>query len=280
MLKPFLVVLQDELRGATDPAPEIRALGHEVSEFSATGDWRSHLQALEDRMVTSAAHRPILFVSLDAARFVRQRCPNLRRGLLLNSERLKVHSWSGYLPQDLLLNGSFILLPYGAIQSRKAQIETLFGRRIFLRPDSSMKEFPGFCLDLDNLEQELSALTQIYRPDPALLCVIDKARSLPVHEYRFWLADGEILSCAPYAFGPQGQHPELQAPPCPENMLRTARRLADLLEVWENPVVADLVLDKKHIPRLVEINGFSTSGFYPGLKMGELLKAMDQILLG
>lgn len=280
MLKPFLVVLQEELRGATDPAPEIRALGHEVSEFSATGDWRSHLEMLEDRMAASGSHRPILFVSLDAARFVRKRCPILRRGLLLDPEKLKVHRWSGYLPQELLLNRSFILLPFGSILARRAQIESLFGRRIFLRPDNSMKEFPGFCLDLEDLDREISALIQIYRPDPSLLCVIDKAHSLPIHEYRFWLADGEILSCAPYAFGPQGQHPELQAPPCPENMLRTARRLADLLEVWENPVVADLVLDKKQIPRLVEINGFSTSGFYPGLKMGELLKAMDQILLG
>jgi len=143
-----------------------------------------------------------------------------------------------------------------------------------------MKEFPGLCVDLNDLEQEISALAQIFRPDPSLLCVVDKARPLPAHEYRFWLADGRILSYASYAFGPLGQHPKMPAPPCPEAMLRVAQRLAGFLEFWENPVVADLVLDEEALPKLVELNGFSTSGFYAGLNIKELFAAIEQILLG
>lgn len=280
MLKPFLVVLQKELLGATNPGEETRELGHEVWEFSASEDWKRRLEDLEGQLAISSICRPVLFVSLDVARYVMRHLPHLRRGLLLDPERLKVHRWSGFLAPDLLLNRSFILLPFGSILARKAQIERLFGPRVFLRPDSAMKEFPGFSLQVSDLDREISAATQIWRPDADLLCVIDKAQVLPPHEYRFWMADGQVLSHAPYAFGPSGVHETLEPGPCPDLVIVQAQKLARDLEFWENPVVADLALDAEGVPRLVEINGFSTSGFYPGMHLTDLLAGLDPILIG
>lgn len=279
MLKPFLVLLQRNLLGATRAGEEARSEGYEIQEFSTDEDWRSRLDSLDRHLSASRSHRPVLFVSLDVARFVARRCPALRRGLLLDPEKLQVHRWSGFLPEDRLLNRSFILLPFGTILGRKGQLKDLFGSRIFLRPNSSMKEFPGQPMDISEIEQEISALQQIFRPDPDLLCVIDRCQDLPVHEYRFWVADGKILSVAPYALGPGGVHEALAADPCPEAMITMAADLAARLEMWENPVVMDLCLDGAGIPRLVEINGFSTSGFYPGVDLPRILSGLQDILV-
>lgn len=275
-MSKLTVILQDELLGLTDPQGGIEAAGWPVERFSAREDWRARLLSLDATLADRSA-RLVLFCSLDAARFVMRRCPWLRRGLLLDPEKLRVHRWSGHLPQEMLLNRSYILLPFGAIEARRAQIEALFGPRIFLRPDSSMKPFPGLALDLDALSFELSALRQTHRVDADELCVIDRAQSLPVHEYRFWIADGRPICSAAYAFGPGGVHPDHPAPPCPAAVTALAQEAARRLEMWENPVVADFIVDVTGRARLVEINGFSTSGFYPGIDMTAVLHAMDAI---
>ncbi|MCE6958809.1 ATP-grasp domain-containing protein [Cereibacter sphaeroides] len=241
-----------------------------MRDLSRRSRLKDRLAALDAAMATRDDTRPVLFVSLDAARFVERTCPALRRGLILDREKLRVHRWSGFLPAELLLNRSFVLLPFGALASRAEQMHALFGERLFLRPDSAMKEFPGQVVAARRLGAETAALGRLHHIDRELLCVVDRAQELPLHEWRFWLADGGIVTCAPYAFGPGGVNDAVAAPPCPTVLRDAARRAALALEIWENPVVADLVVDAGGEPRLVEINGFSTSGFYPGLDAAAL----------
>jgi hypothetical protein len=274
----LVVILQDEILGATDPHPALAAADRQVERFSAREDWRARLMAL-DAALEAGAGRAVIFCSLQVARFVDRRCPRLRRGLLLEPEKLRVHRWSGFLPHAMLLNRSFVLIPFGALEVRRGQLEALFGSRIFLRPDSAMKPFPGLAVDLDDLAFELSAIRQTHHVDPDCLCVVDRAQALPRHEHRFWVADGRILSHAAYAFGAGGVDPDHAAPPCPAPVMALAARAAEWLERWENPVVADLVLDGEGLPRVVEINGFSTSGFYPGIDLVSIVAALEDIII-
>ena len=62
-------------------------------------------------------------------------------------------------------------------------------------------------------------------------------------------------------------------------MLDLAQRIGERLAPWETTVVADLVLDEGGVPRLVELNGFSTSGWYDGVDPAALAMHLDRLII-
>ncbi|MCW3782518.1 ATP-grasp domain-containing protein [Defluviimonas salinarum] len=276
---PVTLIMQEELLRGLDPEPAVVAAGHEVVRFSSGQDWKRILADLDHRLGPRSPMEPMTgrrvacFVSLEVAGHIRRHCGHLDRGVFLREERLQLHKFSGLMPEEWLLNSSFVLISLGQVPGRTAQIERLFGPELFIRPDSPMKEFAGTPVRTCDLAEEISAIRQIHHLHGDLLVAIDRARKIAPHEYRFWLADGETLTHAPYGF--LVSEP---APPCPAAIRDLAVRVARAMEGWENPVVADFVLDEAGAPRLVELNGFSTSGFYEGVDFGAIARKLDEIL--
>lgn len=229
------------------------------------------LQALDREM---KGRRIIVFCSLDAARIIRAKCPELGRGLILNQRFLHWHVYAPMVPSKTLLNHRFFMLPFGLIAEHQTFIETSFGSRIFFRPDSPMKDFPGTVTEISDLPQEVSAIQQIFNPDPAEMAIICPAQDLPDFEFRFWLIDGMAYSPAGYSF----HREHLQAPACPVEIIDLADQLARHLEVYENALVADFVMAQGEA-RLVELNGFSTSGFYPSMDFAKVYEAVDRLMI-
>lgn len=273
---PLTVLLQDVICRGAGAAEGFLAAGCEVIRFAASGDWRATLRSV-DRALGPAAGRSgsriACFVSLDAARFIRRECPALARGLLLDEDKLRVQAWSGILPASMQLNRGFILLPFGQLAQRRRQLEALFGDAFFIRPDSAMKTFAGTPVSAENFEAEVNALRQIHKLHGDELVVIDRGREIGPVEWRFWLADGGIVTHAPYSF--TGAVPG----DMPEGLMDLAREAAARLEGWCNPVVADFTLEIGRGPRLVELNALSTSGIYPGADTTAIARLLDNLFI-
>ncbi len=273
---PLTVLLQDVICRGARAAEGFLAAGCEVLRFTASGDWRAQLRSIE-RSLGPRAGEPIssvaCFVSLDAARYIRRACPELERGLFLDEDRLRVQCWSGILPAEMQLNRGFILLPFGQLANRRRQLEALFGDAFFLRPDSAMKTFAGTPVSAEDFETEVNALRQIHKLHGDELVVVDRGREIGPVEWRFWLADGGVVTHAPYSFTGAA------AGEMPDGLMDLAREVAMRLEGWCNPVVADFAEETGGRPRLVELNALSTSGIYPGAEVSRLATVLREHLI-
>lgn len=275
-----LALVQPDLAGPNTAGiagyPEaIEGAGFELVHLDWRGspDDRARLTDFDARL---HPERPAaIFVSIGAAQFIRRSCPRLSRHLSFRPESLRHHAWSTLVPLDIQLNRSFVLLPFGHLEAHRGALQALFGDRLFLRPDSACKTFPGQCIDTRDLADLASELRQIYAIRPEELVVVDRHRVIDPVEYRTWIARGEVITSAGYAFGPGGCPEGMTIPPCPPAILDLARdlmRRAPYLESIDELLVADFSLESGD-PRLVEVNAWSTSGFYPGADLGALALA-------
>lgn len=234
-----------------------------------------HLQSQLAEIDASLTDRKLItFCSLPAARIIQRACPNLSRGLFLDLDFLHVHRYAAYIPDGVLLNETFIMLPFRQVERSGPMLRRCFGNRIFMRPDSPMKSFSGLSIDLGELDREIFALRQVHALDPDELVIISPYQHLPKEEFRFWLINGVAYSPAGYMF----DKPHEETGPCPACIVEAAHLLANHLETINNAVVADFVLTQGG-PKLVELNGISTSGFYPDMNLTEVLNAMSTLLL-
>ena len=271
-----LILLQHELSGATDPTPAFMDAGCEVYGFSAlqAHDWRGRLRALDAGFTPG---RPAIgFVSINAADFIRMSCPALSQILAYRPLALRHHAWSALVPLDLQFNRGFVLLPFGHLAGNADRLRLLYGDRLFLRPDSARKVFSGLICATGDLAATASMLRQAHAVTDDTLVVVDRAQPVEGHEYRFWIARGAPVAHAAYIFGAQGVDPDRPAPPCPASIHALAGSLlewAPLLETIDDFLVADFILDTEGAPRLVEINAWSTSGFYPGVDFAAIVRA-------
>lgn len=267
-----LVLVQAEVSRAVDLSLPTRD-DLRIVTFSSTDDWRMVLGRIEDSLKQEEGLRALVFCSLQIATYIRRNLPLLNRNLFFQPEDLTFSRIAGLCPDGVMLNQSFIMLPFGALKQRKAQIHSLFGDRVFLRPDGSQKAFAGYAFDMADFDREVSAIEQIYKIHGDQICVIDRAQAISDHEYRFWVAEGKILTFAGYA------HDKIACEVCPAGVWTLAESVAHHIEPWLDPVVADFVVDDTGQPRLIEMNAVSTSGFYPGMDFCDLIEGLDPLVV-
>lgn len=277
---PVHMIFQEELLRGLDPVPGVNSSGAAALVFSTSGNWRAELDRLDAELSPESPLDPMsgtrvaVFGSLEVAAYVRRNCGHLATGILQDEDHLSVQTFSGLMPREWLLNRETILLPFGQAASREDQLRALFGERLFMRPASSRKDFSGTVFEISDLAQELSAQRQLHNLYGDTLVAFDRAQAIAPHEYRFWLMNGEVVTCAAYSF-----EAGAPAPPCPQAVHSLASKVAEHVEVWADPVVADFVMDEGGVPRLVELNGFTSSGFYPGADFAAIARGLDRLLL-
>lgn len=275
------ILLQQEICGQTRPAPAFRAAGHKVLPFTSIGaaDWRAQIHDFEREIPADQAL--IVFASLNVADFIRRECPGLARGLIYRPERLRHDIWSNLVSSHLQLNGDFMILPFGRLSERIELIRRSYGEHVFLRPLSSRKPFPGITSMTQQLAQTQFMLRQIHAVQDDCLVLVDVVHELFQHEYRFWITSEGIAAQAAYCFAPGGVDADIPAPACAPDMVAAAERLFPenpFLETVDTALVADFCRLRSGEVRLVEINAWSTSGFYPGVDFASLAAAsLDQI---
>lgn len=257
--------------------------GHVVEE--ATAALGAQLTLLPDRVtdqmladldaaVAEAGEKPIVFCSLPLAARIKARRPVLARGIDLDLEALRHSRYSALLPSSTLLNPDGIYLPWACLAPRRDLLRSLFGARVFLRPDRATKPFPGFDIGLDGLAAELAARAHTYLVEPGELVFVAPARDLPHVEFRVWLVEGTPVGAAAYSW-----HEGEPLLPVPEAVILAAAATARRLEGHLHDFTADFVLIEDR-PSLVEVNGMATSGWYPDLDPKVLLAAIDAVFVG
>lgn len=296
-MRPTLLIIQDVIARGHDVDAAAAALGWEPRSFAVDkpGLLADSLATLEAETIARDA-RPVVFCSLQAARMICRRHPALARGLFLNERITRWSVTSAYLPAEWLLNPRGSLLPWAHLEAEAAALAARHGPALFLRPDSAMKAFTGFPVPAHRLAEEVRLHGQTDSILPEELTLVAPARRLGGTEFRFWLVDGRVSDGAPrgaaYGWVHERADVVLDAR-APDAAVALAAAVAARLEAQETLLVADIALVEADDdaqgsgrqpdirlcrPALVELNGFSTSGFYPGLDVVRLLADLEPLL--
>ena len=266
---PNVIVVIDEgmIQSETHSGlPEkLRALGYgvEVTTFIAKG---------ENRAVTAYGPDQCV-VAYGSIEFVEQRVQAIQGipGCYYARDRLMCSHYMPRIPLELLGNADAVYLPFAEFERRLDQLYRYFGAsRLFVRPDSGIKTFAGLCIDRESAAFELSSLKQLTPVTEKSLVLVAPA-SVIAAEYRFFIVDGKVITGSRYHVGGKiSIHPSIS-----QACLRVAEQVAALPRQIDLAYVCDVGFFDG-VPKVVELNGFSTSGLYACNSM-ELFKAVADL---
>jgi hypothetical protein len=154
-----------------------------------------------------------------------------------------------------LLNREYTLLP---IAEAVRLADNLFARyasggRVFVRPDSVDKSFPGTLTDRTSFRDKLSGTTF----DPSALVLVARAKKL-AREWRLIVANGKVIAGSQYRSADDWE----RSPHCPDEVLRFAAAMLEDVAWRPAPVFVMDVCDSEDGLRLLELNSFGCSGHY------------------
>jgi ATP-grasp domain, R2K clade family 3 len=190
------------------------------------------------------------------------RWPRLAGAVSLPNGLLECHQQNGRLGV-LALNRTALYAPLGQLDALDEALEKAVGPDRFLRPNSPYKPFAGRPVPAGDWALELATIRAIDRPGEDTLCMVAPLQRIEQPEWRFWCVDGEPATWAPYAFE-AGPWPGLEPA---RDLIHAAQQGAERLLEGDGLLVVDVCRDADGAPRVVEANGFSTSGFYPGMDL-------------
>jgi hypothetical protein len=117
-------------------------------------------------------------------------------GVYLNEKAFECTSYYPYLKGMLLHHHDYWMLPYGDLSEHKTRIFKHFGDKVFIRPNSGMKQFTGMICHDDDF-YECIKLAGFYDVEPDLLTLI--SRVYPIEkEWRFVIVNGEPVAGSLY----------------------------------------------------------------------------------
>jgi hypothetical protein len=161
------------------------------------------------------------------------------------------------LPSNLFFNHDAVFLPFGMIAEKKDQLKGLFGKHLFIRPDSGFKTFTGFHVKIDDIDAELSSTLQISNPSPHEMCLIAKAKSI-LGEYRFVVCNGEVITGSQYRW--DGKL-DVRIDVHDEAWKFADKYVAKANWQLDSCYVVDIFLGEDG-PKIGEFNSFASSGLY------------------
>jgi hypothetical protein len=120
-------------------------------------------------------------------------------GVYLKKREYECTSYYPFIGENLL-HEHYMMLPYGELIRKRDFIFDTFGgygpRKVFIRPNSGMKEFTGMICPEYNFE-ECVKLAGFYDVDPDLLCLISSVKNIK-KEWRFVIVGGKVIAGSLY----------------------------------------------------------------------------------
>lgn len=245
---------------------EIKAQGHELTLVDY------HPIPIPDRIKIDADDEPVVFRGSIGSSLAFQRHYSVIPGAYFNKDNFVYSTYFSKWAENsgIFFNKEFALLPASNLldPSCSAWIHSAFGRKyvnsitrnirykIFVRPNSGLKQFGGQIIQTDRLRGQYSELTQIA---PEMLVVVARPRNI-VAEYRVVICDRKPITASSYMLDGEINFND----PIPEQVIQTARQIGQFK--WQPDVVyvADIAVleDSDFTPKLIEINSFSSSSLY------------------
>lgn len=197
----------------------------------------------------------------DAQRLIRKDYPSTP-WLFFNNRNYKVSYWLPRVDNNIsVLNRDALFLPVGLLKKISAsQLNCIVkqGEKLFIKPDSGNKVFTGFSVKNDeNFIENVEKNLMFSYIEPEEMCVLSSHKNIQEIEWRFWIAEGEIITYTPYAWESE---PEFSQ--APEEVLKMAQAMAKNSWQPDYAYVADFCTTMSGEIMLIEVNATSTSGVY------------------
>jgi len=178
-------------------------------------------------------------------------------GMYFNANVKSFSKFAAYLGADLL-NIDFSILPYAEVVRRIRAIEIPVA--LFVKPESGFKEFTGQVIHEKTLDDDLKKLAMHQTIDPTTLCVIAAPKQIKA-EFRYVICEKEVIAGSEYRWDNvldvrRDTHPICDAM---ANKIARADWQADTVYVCDVALVENNDLEEA---KVIELNAFSSSGFY------------------
>jgi len=161
-----------------------------------------------------------------------------------------------------LLNSDYMMMPLSELNRRHLEIAKIYGRDYFVRPSTGFKSFTGQVVNSADWKRSADWINEFGSPEE--MVVVSSVKEI-CSEYRFLVADKEVIAGSRYKLNgnsePERYDPNIHYP----DAIEVAQQIA--AEKWEPDrlYVIDIGAYWKHDElffRLIEINSFSSSGWY------------------
>jgi len=275
----YKIILQKEITKQV-VVPEVRGTTNLFFELRDTRNWRDIVSSLKDY---KPELKPIMFCSIQVAKYVQKYIPELDVGLILTNNSPEpqigmnsIFDWNvytTYIPKDYMLNPKC-----GGTMMTFAEAMDYFRdlpKQVFIRPNSGWKSFTGFSCSRNDLRQELNALLQTEHVDPSEIVVLFKEQKIE-QEYRYWIIDSQISTASSYSWNDEHKFHK------PEK--EVDKFVKDVVVYLDNIGKTDFVIDVAILEdgsiKVVELNAISTSGWYDAMDYEKLIYDVTMIYGG
>lgn len=227
-----------------------REAGHKVYKtkyipFSKEPDWNACLQFPEGSCVVT--HGTVQFCQQIEKHMGRMWTPSM----YFNKNVKSFSKFAAYVGNDLL-NNDYVILPFAEAKRRHVEQEATF-----IKPESGLKEFTG---QVVSYKEDYDKISPHHPIDPDTLCVISSAKDIKA-EFRYIICNKKVITGSEYRWDNvldvrQDTHPLCDA---------MARKIAEADWQPDTVYVCDVALvhdGDKQSAKVIELNAFSSSGFY------------------
>lgn len=190
-------------------------------------------------------------------RFVREKNKGFIPGAFGFKSETNTSYYMSQLPRHNFFNHDSIYLPFGSIVQAKEMLHSVYGNKIFIRPDSGFKSFTGFDVSIDELEMEIDSLRQLKNPMPHEMCLVAKYKPI-LAEYRIVVCNNEIVTGSQYRWdGKMDVRIDIHN----DAWSFAQSAVADAEWQLDTCYVVDIFLGEDG-PKIGEFNSFASSGLY------------------
>lgn len=217
----------------------------------------------------------IVFTTIQNSKKLIRNNSDLSKGISYPESRLYYNTYSQFIDKQSLLNDSFIILPWNMIKENYNNLINWFGQELFIRPNSPNKPFTGFDVKTqDELFFEISSRNQIENIFPDELCIITNKKQISNTEFRFWVYDSKIIGHSNYSWD---DNYNMTSQEFFDNNYKFVEKTTGIMEDYLFDYVIDFCLNEDK-PKIVELNAFTSSGWYDNLNINEFEKNIMRIL--
>jgi len=182
-----------------------------------------------------------------------------------------------YFPifKENALNYDYLMMPFGEIRNKQEGIFSYFkDEKVFIRPNSVLKEFVGQVVSRFNLDAALETMAFYDQSKPETMVTISSCKTVE-KEWRFVACKDEIVTGSLYRDVKQGDK-VLTLPCSDEKALEYAQKMAKLYspeDIW----ILDICQTEDGDYKVLEMGCFSFAGLY-GCDMVKIVDAMSGVI--
>lgn len=176
----------------------------------------------------------------------------------MSEKNLKCSSYLPNIPTEYLLNGEYIMLPYGEFKKRKENVFNLMNtNKLFIRPDSGLKTFAGTTIHVDDFDYEINTLEKLTAVLDDTIILISNIQPIK-KEYRIVIGDRRVIASSQYKHYDTVEMIE----GAPEGAINLANKITELEWQPDTAYTVDVAELKDGSFKIIELNSFSCAGLY------------------